>query len=237
MPKSRTPSKEACPAYGPYLGYKGPSWPVFLLTGCILSSSCFWLIQAETNIPIKSEPWIPLRESEVTLIPGGVLKNVSACFWYRGDRTNESLIVVYELSPTSQIHYGQAYTKRETIKPNCHLHIANLTAKDNAFFIVHKKSEAAESEVGRVFLLVGEKESEEDELSLKKVDLSDFALLGIVVGCIIGIAFLIGVVGYEASSGSSPQTARANAPAGASSGPDAKSKPAAKGAPKAKGGK
>nr|XP_020668210.1 carcinoembryonic antigen-related cell adhesion molecule 6-like isoform X2 [Pogona vitticeps] len=155
MPKSRTPSKEACPAYGPYLGYKGPSWPVFLLTGCILSSSCFWLIQAETNIPIKSEPWIPLRESEVTLIPGGVLKNVSACFWYRGDRTNESLIVVYELSPTSQIHYGQAYTKRETIKPNCHLHIANLTAKDNAFFIVHKKSEAAESEVGRVFLLVG----------------------------------------------------------------------------------
>lgn len=44
--------------------------------------------------------------------------------------------------------------------------------------------------------------TEEESGRATGFDLSDFAFLGIAVGCISGLAFFVGVIGHQASLGS-----------------------------------
>nr|XP_020668216.1 carcinoembryonic antigen-related cell adhesion molecule 3-like isoform X2 [Pogona vitticeps] len=198
MPKSLTPSKEARPAYGPYLGYKGPSgsgtsWPMFLLAGHILSSSCFLLTRAENiTIPVTSDPWLPLVGTEVTILPAGDLNDVIACSWYRGEMADQSLILTFEPSE-SKYNYGKAYTKRETLKERCSLHINNLTMQDSGFYSVLKqKGENKASEIGKVFLLIAEQMKQKGKLTAK-------AVAGIIVGTLLGVMGVTVLLVYQTS--------------------------------------
>ena len=70
---------------------------------------------------------------------------------------DQSLILTFEPSE-SKYTYGKAYTKRETLKERCSLHINNLTMQDNGFYSVLKqKGENKASEIGKVFLLIAGK--------------------------------------------------------------------------------
>uniref|UniRef100_A0A8D2JHV6 Immunoglobulin V-set domain-containing protein n=1 Tax=Varanus komodoensis TaxID=61221 RepID=A0A8D2JHV6_VARKO len=108
--------------------------------------------------PLSSITWTPHNPKEgqnVTLVPGGDLKSVIKCSWYRGKRNQ---ILTYQLLPLSEHRYGLAYTGRETINPDCSLHIVNLTHLDTGFYTIQKQKNGTEpAEMGKTFLLVGGK--------------------------------------------------------------------------------
>ncbi|KAH0631663.1 hypothetical protein JD844_006109 [Phrynosoma platyrhinos] len=125
-----------------------------LLLGHILSS-CFSPTAAQNfTILVSAEPWFPVIGTNVTLMPRGGMENFTTCSWYRWDISELNQILVYELPPsTAKVQYMKAYTGRETVRPDCSLHIRNVSVTDITYFLILKNS-TDHAEVGHVFLVV-----------------------------------------------------------------------------------
>nr|XP_020668221.1 uncharacterized protein LOC110089467 isoform X2 [Pogona vitticeps] len=173
--------------------------------GHILISSCLLLTEADSiNISVMPDPWLPLEGTEVKIIPEGNIEDVFACCWFRREMSNHSLIFIYELPPESKYHYGKFYTGRETIGLQCSLHITGLTMEDEDLYLLHKQRyEEFPSEYGDTFLMIRHKEEEEEEdhhATSNKVEASDVIKLILIVGCLVGLAVLVGFIAYHTST-------------------------------------
>ncbi|XP_032659171.1 cell adhesion molecule CEACAM16-like [Chelonoidis abingdonii] len=68
----------------------------------------------------------------MTLVVLGIPQNLLVCSWYRGAEAGitANWILTYAPSSTPQKFYGPAHTERETVGPDCSLHITGLRKTD-----------------------------------------------------------------------------------------------------------
>ncbi|XP_063168410.1 carcinoembryonic antigen-related cell adhesion molecule 3-like [Candoia aspera] len=100
------------------------------VSGTILHSS-FRLTQAENITLIEVKPQNPMERFEVMLIPPGPADDIIICTWSRVsiDGTVKEIVMLIR-SPVNMNTTGPGYTGRETIFPNCSLHIQDLELSD-----------------------------------------------------------------------------------------------------------
>uniref|UniRef100_A0A8D2JE70 Uncharacterized protein n=1 Tax=Varanus komodoensis TaxID=61221 RepID=A0A8D2JE70_VARKO len=163
------------------------------LSSCLVhisSSSCFKLSQAASNISVKirMEPKYALVGKDISLIPGGTKTGIVSCSWYRGEKTFPLQILTYR-PRNSTLEYREGYSGRESVSEECALHIRHLGLGDSDFYSMHKAT-ANFSEVGVLPIVV-----QDDPIGPKAV--TPAATLGIVAGCFLGLAFLLGLFSYQ----------------------------------------
>uniref|UniRef100_A0A8C4YD80 Immunoglobulin V-set domain-containing protein n=1 Tax=Gopherus evgoodei TaxID=1825980 RepID=A0A8C4YD80_9SAUR len=68
----------------------------------------------------------------MTLVVLGIPQTLLVCSWYRGAEAGiaANWILSYAPSASPQKFYGPAHTGRETVGPNCSLHITGLRGTD-----------------------------------------------------------------------------------------------------------
>ncbi|XP_042300250.1 pregnancy-specific beta-1-glycoprotein 9-like [Sceloporus undulatus] len=136
------------------------------------------------------EPWLPMDGGTLTITPAGGMEDVLSCSWYRRAVSDRTLILRHQLPPKPTYYYGKAYTKRETVRQQCSLHIVNLTREDSGIYIVQKQRAAnLTSEEGTIFVFISALE--------QRTKLTGKAIAGIVVSGLLGIVGVAGLVVYQ----------------------------------------
>ncbi|CAI5780983.1 carcinoembryonic antigen-related cell adhesion molecule 16-like [Podarcis lilfordi] len=171
--------------------------PVLLLAAHILFSS-FVFLEADQNFTllITVQPWFPQVGGEVLLIPEESKEKVDTCSWFRWDTAEKNQILVYQPPPVKDVQYKASYTGRESVNTDCSLQIRNISISDITYYVMQRNT-TKESEVGQIFLVVIEKQSDKK----KRTSVSGGAVAGIFVACIVGAVFLVGLISYTVTQG------------------------------------
>ncbi|XP_070806103.1 cell adhesion molecule CEACAM6-like [Pituophis catenifer annectens] len=90
------------------------------------------------NLPVFMNPSNAIEGDRINLTIGSASTAFIICNWYRGADSQKNLIVTVYLPPLSGNVFGSAYTGRETVGPNCSLHIENLNQDDSGTYTVTK---------------------------------------------------------------------------------------------------
>ncbi|XP_015685533.1 carcinoembryonic antigen-related cell adhesion molecule 5-like, partial [Protobothrops mucrosquamatus] len=98
--------------------------------GAILHSSVL-VAQTGETIVIEAIPPNPVETFEVLLKPPTPPETTIFCTWYRQSTGADPLLVVQSVNKT-----GPGYTGRETIYPDCSLHIKELQLNDTANYLL-----------------------------------------------------------------------------------------------------
>ncbi|XP_061453740.1 carcinoembryonic antigen-related cell adhesion molecule 18-like, partial [Rhineura floridana] len=162
-------------------------------------ASHFLFTEANRNfsILITVQPWFPSIGTEVSLFPEPSKERTDVCSWYRWDTSNENQILVYQPPPRTKMQHTSSYTGRESVRPDCSLHIRNISVMDITYYIIERNTTNS-SEVGQVFLVVVEKGSKQENSR----HLSGGAIAGIFVACLAGSVFLVALISYTNFKGS-----------------------------------
>ncbi|XP_048646797.1 carcinoembryonic antigen-related cell adhesion molecule 1 isoform X2 [Marmota marmota marmota] len=119
----RPPS--ACPCRG------GIPWQGILLAVSLLT---FWNPHPTAPLSIEPVPFDVAEGKDVLLLVHNVSENTVGYFWYRGEITNQNLLIVSYSNLTHSAIQGPAFSSRETIYPNGSLLFVNVTKGDTGFY-------------------------------------------------------------------------------------------------------
>ncbi|KAJ7303992.1 hypothetical protein JRQ81_011509 [Phrynocephalus forsythii] len=109
-----------------------------------------------TPLWVTAQPPDPIQEGgNVTFIPQMSAKYFSECSWYR-ERTGDlqELIIAHEKGNLGLYITGEASTGRETIGPDCSLHITSIVPADDGVYTVHMDGAGTILAIGHVILTV-----------------------------------------------------------------------------------
>uniref|UniRef100_A0A670IVM5 Immunoglobulin domain-containing protein n=1 Tax=Podarcis muralis TaxID=64176 RepID=A0A670IVM5_PODMU len=165
------------------------SWHTAFLAASVLSS-CFLLTRAQetTGISIRVVPEVLKEGDSVTLTPEGLdLKNIASCKWYRGAVEERNMIISFFRPPFSGETKGPAHTGRETVKPDFSLYITDLKPADSGIYSFKPE--------GPGVTITGATNITVSESTPPGSGLTPGQIVGIVIGCVLGVA-LIGGLGY-----------------------------------------
>lgn len=113
------------------------------------------MAQAEIS-PIEVAPLNPMETKEVLLSPPTPPDGTIFCTWFRKLTGVEAQVIVTLLLIQGGVNEtGPAYTERETVYPNCSLHIKELRLSDNAIYMLSEGG--AISNMGNISLNVQRK--------------------------------------------------------------------------------
>ncbi|KAL8219722.1 UNVERIFIED_CONTAM: hypothetical protein K2H54_031795 [Gekko kuhli] len=147
----------------------------------LLTQAGIW---PETEIPVTWEPSQPRTRDNLTLTPGGALRTPRSCSWYRGGTTaKEKKIISTSFFLAVRHKKRESHTGRETVGPNCSLHIRNLTALDSGNYTVKKK--------GRFCVEIGHAYVEISDPSLSSPGIVSGVVLGLLLAVTAGIGALL----------------------------------------------
>ncbi|XP_071460277.1 uncharacterized protein [Marmota flaviventris] len=115
----------ACPCRG------GIPWQGILLAVSLLT---FWNPHPTAQLAIVPVPSDVAEGTDVLLLVHNVSENPVGYFWYRGQITNQNLLIVSYSNLTHSATQGPAFSGRETIYPNGSLLFVNVTKEDTGFY-------------------------------------------------------------------------------------------------------
>ncbi|KAM4800548.1 cell adhesion molecule CEACAM6-like [Urocitellus parryii] len=115
----------ACPCRG------GIPWQGVLLAVSLLT---FWNLHPTAQLTIEPVPSNVAEGRDVLLLVHNVLENTVGYFWFRGQITNQNLLIVSYSNLTHSATQGPAFSGRETVYPNGSLLFVNVTKGDTGFY-------------------------------------------------------------------------------------------------------
>uniref|UniRef100_A0A8C6A018 Ig-like domain-containing protein n=1 Tax=Marmota marmota marmota TaxID=9994 RepID=A0A8C6A018_MARMA len=114
-----------CPCRG------GIPWQGILLAVSLLT---FWNPHPTAPLSIELVPFDVAEGKDVLLLVHNVSENTVGYFWYRGQITNQNILIVSYSNLTHSATRGPAFSSRETIYPNGSLLFVNVTNGDTGFY-------------------------------------------------------------------------------------------------------
>uniref|UniRef100_A0A8C5ZZC5 Ig-like domain-containing protein n=1 Tax=Marmota marmota marmota TaxID=9994 RepID=A0A8C5ZZC5_MARMA len=103
-------------------------------TGEFLSLLTFWNPHPTAPLSIELVPFDVAEGKDVLLLVHNVSENTVGYFWYRGQITNQNILIVSYSNLTHSATRGPAFSSRETIYPNGSLLFVNVTNGDTGFY-------------------------------------------------------------------------------------------------------
>uniref|UniRef100_A0A8C5ZZU8 Ig-like domain-containing protein n=1 Tax=Marmota marmota marmota TaxID=9994 RepID=A0A8C5ZZU8_MARMA len=94
----------------------------------------FWNPHPTAPLSIELVPFDVAEGKDVLLLVHNVSENTVGYFWYRGQITNQNILIVSYSNLTHSATRGPAFSSRETIYPNGSLLFVNVTNGDTGFY-------------------------------------------------------------------------------------------------------
>ncbi|KAM4800552.1 cell adhesion molecule CEACAM21-like [Urocitellus parryii] len=127
----------ACPCRG-CIPWQGVLLAVSLLT--------FWNPHPTAQLTVEPVPSDVAEGRDVLLLVHNVSGNTVGYSWYRGQVTNQNLLIVTYSNLTHSATQGPAFSGRETIYPNGSLLFVNVTKGDTGFYTLQTTTPNFQSE-------------------------------------------------------------------------------------------
>ncbi|XDB60087.1 hypothetical protein AB1E18_013471 [Capra hircus] len=102
-------------------------WSRLLLAVSLFS---FRTLPTAAQLTIETVPPFAAEGSDVLLLLHNVTKNPLCYAWHRGERVDNTQLIILYLGDTNTTTKGPAYSRRETLYPNGTLLIRNVTQRD-----------------------------------------------------------------------------------------------------------
>ncbi|XP_042295840.1 carcinoembryonic antigen-related cell adhesion molecule 6-like [Sceloporus undulatus] len=172
---------------GGSLGAKASSLAPLLAAS--LLSLCFMLTGGFKTTTITADPSKPLEGQSLSLTVSDIPNNTVSCRWFRGEIIHGKLILITYRPPIIGTTEGNSFTGREVLKPDCSLHIRDLTVNDSGSYSVLMDGPGIYAE-GKMDIVVAALETDNDShhdtnngTDVDTRGLSTSSIAGIVVGC------------------------------------------------------